>query len=70
MQERSRLSVVSDRAVRRQIPHRLAECGYEMVGNPDRPKDGKWPIGDRRLIVYARRDLSRRDQILAARGLR
>lgn len=61
---------LTDVKVRRQIPHRLGECGYEMVANPDRPKDGRWFIGDRRTPVYARRELSRRDQIVAARDLK
>jgi hypothetical protein len=55
-------------ATRRQIPHRMAECGYDIVPN-DAAKDGRWVVGHRRETVYARRLLSRRDQIIAARAL-
>jgi hypothetical protein len=54
-----------DRKNRRKIPHRFEECGYAPVRNPD-ASDGLWKIGGKRQAVYARRDLSTRDQIEAA----
>jgi hypothetical protein len=38
------------------------------VRNPD-ASDGLWRIEDKRQVVYAKRELSRRDQIEAARAL-
>jgi hypothetical protein len=63
------LEFLNDRRTSRAIPHRLDECGYDMVPNPDRPKDGLWPVGTRRTPIYGRRELVRRDQIEAARAL-
>ncbi|MGY3590136.1 primase-helicase family protein [Bradyrhizobium sp. USDA 4350] len=54
-----------DRKNRRKIPHRFDECGYVPVRNPD-ATDGLWKIGNKRQVVYAQRELSRRDQIEAA----
>lgn len=55
-----------DRKNRRKIPHRLDECGYAAVRNPDDRSDGRWRVGDRRVAVYARKDMAVRDQIAAA----
>ena len=52
----------------RQIPHRMEAVGYVAVRN-DGAKDGRWKIGGRRVIVYARRELSVRDRIEAAQRL-
>ena len=59
---------LNDRRTARAIPHRLAECGYHTVPNPDR-KDGLWLVETRRIPVYGRRELTRREQIDAARNL-
>jgi hypothetical protein len=49
---------------RRKIPYRFEECEYTPVRNPD-ASDGLWVIGKRRQTVYARKELSLRDQIAA-----
>ena len=57
-----------DRKNRRQVPHRFEECEYVPVRN-DAAKDGFWVIRGQRRPVYAKRHLSLRDQIAAARKL-
>ena len=59
-----------DRRNRRTIPHRLEQCGYVPVRNPDDARDGQWKINGKRQTVYARQTLSLRDQIAAAQALR
>ena len=58
-----------DRRNRRTIPHRLEQCGYVPVRNPD-ARDGQWKIKGTRQTVYARQTLSLREQIAAAEALR
>ena len=60
---------IKERKNRRVIPHRLEECGYVPVRNPDDRRDGHWRIAGRRQTVYARAELDLRDQIIAARKL-
>jgi hypothetical protein len=57
-----------DRKNRRTIGHRLEQAGYVPVRN-DTAKDGLWKLHGRRQAIYARKELSRRDQIDAARHL-
>jgi hypothetical protein len=52
----------------RQIPHRMEAVGYVAIRN-DAAKDGLWRIKSRRQAVYARSELSRRDQLAAAQAL-
>jgi hypothetical protein len=59
---------IRDRKNRRQIPHRLEECGYVRVRN-DAAKDGLWVINSSRQAIYARSSLSIRDRIGSARSL-
>jgi Family of unknown function (DUF5906) len=59
---------LKDRRNRRQIPHRMEMCGYMPVRN-DAADDGLWKIGGRRMVVYARSELSIADQIRAAAEL-
>ena len=59
---------LKDRRNARIVPHRLEECGYAAVRNPDHI-EGRWRIGDRRCPIYSKRTLSIRDQIAAARKL-
>lgn len=54
-----------DRRNSRRIPHRFEECGYVQVRN-DGAKDGLFKVGGRRCAIYARKTLSRHDQIAAA----
>ena len=60
---------LKDRKNSRQIPHRLEAVGYVTVRNPH-ANSGLWRIGGRRQAVYARHDLSLRDQIASAERLR
>lgn len=59
---------LQDRRNRRKIPHRFEECGYVAVRNPS-AGDGYWVVNGKRAPVYAKRDLSPRDQIAAAERL-
>jgi hypothetical protein len=59
---------LQDRRSRRQIPHRLEAAGYAPLRN-DTAKDGLWKVDGRRQVVYVRRELAVRDQLLAARQL-
>ncbi|MEJ6845202.1 DUF5906 domain-containing protein [Sinorhizobium fredii] len=58
-----------DRKNRRKIPHRMEEAGYAPIRNPDAASDGLWKIRGKRQAVYARADISIRDQFYAARKL-
>ena len=55
---------LKDRKNSRQIPHRFEECGYVAVRNPYE-SEGRWKIGKNSYAVYAKKTLSRRDQIIA-----
>jgi hypothetical protein len=57
-----------DRKNSRNIPHRMEAVEYMPVRN-DGAKDGKWKVGGRRQVIYARRQLSTRDRLAAARRL-
>lgn len=59
---------LKDRKNARQVPHRMETAGYVPVRNPT-AKDGVWKVAGRRAIVYARRELTVRDQIAAVRRL-
>jgi hypothetical protein len=59
---------LDDRKYRKQIPHRLEDCGYVRVHNHN-SKQGLWTIGSKKQAVYARTDLPLRDRIAAARRL-
>lgn len=61
-------ATLAERRNGRSIPHRMADCGYEQVRNPD-AKDGRWRIGGRNLMAYAKRDLSERGRLDAVRRL-
>ena len=59
---------LAERKNRRAIPHRMERCGYAPVRNPD-ADDGRWKLQDKRQVVYAKANLSLREQIAAARRL-
>jgi hypothetical protein len=59
---------VKDPKTRRIIGHRLESCDYVAVRNPD-AKDGQFKIGERRKTVYGRKDISFREQLVAANAL-
>jgi hypothetical protein len=54
-----------NRGNRRQIPHRLEECGYVPVRNPAN-QDGIWRVSGKRTMVYAKKDLAADDRLCAA----
>lgn len=51
------------------VPHRLKECGYVVVGNPDN-KQGLWKIKGKKRNIYALKTLNVRDQLIAVGELR
>jgi hypothetical protein len=57
-----------DRKHRKAIPHRLAECGYEEMPNPDAPASGRWFIAGSQVVVYASTTLDRAGRVAAARA--
>jgi hypothetical protein len=59
---------INDRKNRRAIPHRLERCGYVPVRNPD-ADDGLWKMHGKRQVIYAKAELSPRDQYAAAARL-
>jgi hypothetical protein len=52
---------------RRITPHRLEDCGYLRVNNPDNIQ-GLWTVKGKRCAVYARKELSAADRLRAARA--
>lgn len=57
-----------ERKNRRRIPHRFEESGYVAVRNPT-ATDGYWVINKKRVSIYAKREMTLRDQIAAAEQL-
>jgi hypothetical protein len=57
-----------DRKNARKVPHRLEECGYVRVENPD-AKDGVFKVNGRRVAIYGRRNLPLQERITAAKRL-
>jgi hypothetical protein len=56
---------LKERKNRKTIPHRLENCGYRAVRNPD-AKDGLWRVRTHRQAIYARSDLPASDRFAAA----
>lgn len=59
---------LKDRRAARQIPHRLETGGYVATRN-ESTSDGRWKVDGRNVVVYARRELSIRDRIIAAAAI-
>ncbi len=57
-----------DRKNNRQIPHRMLTAGYVTVRN-DSQKDGRWKVGGKNQMIYARHELPLRDRMAAAQRL-
>jgi hypothetical protein len=55
-----------DRKNSRQIPHRMETVGYVAVRNPADKSDGRWKVGSKRQVIYARAELSTADRLRAA----
>jgi hypothetical protein len=53
---------------RRRIPFRFEACGYVPVRN-ETAKDGLWVISGKRQVIYAKRTMAPRDQVIAAAAL-
>jgi hypothetical protein len=53
----------------RKIPHRMGDCGYVAVRNPDAPTDGLWKLGARRQVIYAKNELTERERMACASKL-
>lgn len=60
--------LLSDKKNARRVPKLLEEVGYVRTVNPG-DKTGKWKIGGKRQTIYAKRELSERDRIAAARAV-
>jgi len=58
---------LADRRNRRKIQHRLEACDYVPLRNSD-ANDGLWKINGRRQVIYAKKKLTRRDQLIAAKA--
>jgi hypothetical protein len=59
---------LQDRKNRRAMPRRFEKCGYVPVRNTD-ANDGLWVIKRKRQVIYARANLSPREQLAAAQAL-
>lgn len=59
---------LSDRRNSRKIPHKMEECGYRNVRNPN-ARSGRWKVGGKDMNIYAKRELTTRDALQAAEAL-
>jgi hypothetical protein len=53
----------------RLIPHKLENCGYRTLRNPDDRTHGRWKIGETRQTFYVKRELSEAEGIKAVEEL-
>jgi hypothetical protein len=53
---------------RRVIPHRMEDCGYLRVCNPDNTQ-GLWTVKGKKCAIYARKELKAAERLQAARAL-
>ena len=63
------LEWLRDMGKRNIVPHRLSECQYIAVNNPN-AKDGFWKAKGRRYVIYVRLDLPPEQRVDAAIALR
>lgn len=63
------MEFLTEHAHRRHVPHRLEECNYVAVHNPD-AADGMWKISGKRKTVYAKSELSTSEQYAAVTALK
>lgn len=61
---------LKDTAKRKGIARRLQTCGWTRIANPDDKHDGNWIIGNSRVAVYAKKNMSDRERLAAAQRLR
>ncbi len=57
-----------DRKNARKAPHKMEEGGYKSVRNPG-AKSGRWKVSGKDVVIYARKELSVRDAVMAAEKL-
>ncbi len=57
-----------DRKNARKAPHKMEEGGYKSVRNPG-AKSGRWKVNGKDVVIYARKELSVRDAVIAAEEL-
>jgi hypothetical protein len=60
--------VLRDKKYRSQIPHRIADAGYELVCN-ETAKDGLWKVAGKRQSIYSLKGLSTQEKAAAAKEL-
>jgi hypothetical protein len=68
MEKAPALEWLHDTHKRRFIRHRLEQCGYIVVTNPD-AKDRLWYANKRRQVIYAQSDLPYEQRRAAAKAL-
>ena len=61
---------LKDRRNRRAIPAHLERCGYVNVPNEEDKHDHQWRIMGKRQSVYARQEMTYREQVIAVRKKR
>ncbi len=60
--------LLEDRKSRKAVKHRMEDCGYVALRNPD-SKQGLWTINGKKQVVYVRAELSDRDRFKATTDL-
>jgi hypothetical protein len=60
---------LEERRNARAIPYRLESVGYVSVRNETDKRDGLWKVGNKRCVIYARKELLLRDRHAAATAL-
>jgi hypothetical protein len=62
---------LSDSKMGRKIEYRLQRCGYIRAANPDAERNsGMWRVNEKRMMIYARRELPKGKRTEAARRLK
>jgi hypothetical protein len=56
---------LQDRKNFRSLPHKMEECGYKPVRNAA-AKSGRWKVDGKDATIYARKELSVREAVIAA----
>ncbi len=59
---------LNERKNRSKIPHRFENEGYVKVINKD-ANDSLWAVSGRRMTIYAKRKLKKRDRVIAAQNI-
>lgn len=58
-----------DRRNARQVPHRMAACGYVPVRNEGNKRDGLWKVAGSWAAIYVKKQFTLADQLRVARTL-